>query len=260
MWGLLLLALGPMWLELARHVRMHAWAAYVLVVPLLLIWGAAGSPRERTRPLLGAGLLVTALLAELAALLAGPLRAGRIALPLGVLGMSALAGRPPRRFWPLAPFLIPVPFAVLWLASPGLEGLWLRGGARLAQALGQAVSLSGARAVSPAGELGLSPGDDGLPLAALFTVLGCFAGAYRGRAPLAALLRGLLVAPLALPVQALAVAIGVPIATGGYAVAARAWLDHGLPLVCAAASLAVVARGAAGRKTRSPGVTLGAVG
>ena len=251
MWCLLVLALGPAWLELFGHIRVEAWAGYVLVVPLLLLWAAVGSPREPALPLLGAGLLVAALFAELVALVAGPLRAGRIALPLGALGISALVGRPARRFWPLALFLVPVPFALLRLFSPGLETLWLRGGALLARALGEPVTLSGTGAVSSGGVLGLTPGDGGLPLAALVAALGCFAAARGGHPALPALARGVLLAPLALPVQALAVLLAVPLASGGHAPAARAWLDYGLPLACAGAGLGLIAWRGAGESASS---------
>ena len=260
MGSLLLLALGPAWGELFRHIEVEIWAGYVLWVPLLLLWAAASWPRDPAHPLLGMGLLLAALGVELAALVAGPERAGRLALPLGALGISALLGRPPRRFAPLALFLVPIPFGALRLASPGLESLWLRGGAARSRALDHPGHRPGTGAGSPGGVLGLSPADGGLPLAALFAALGCFAAARAGRPPLAALGRGLLWAPLALPVQALAVGVAVPLASAGHAPAARAWLDYGLPLGCACAGLGLVAWGGVGGKAQARDLAAGALG
>jgi hypothetical protein len=259
-WTLLLAALGPLWLELGRHILADPWAGYVGVVPLLLVWGAVLSRPEPARPRLAAALVGSALAIELVALVAGPLRAGRIALPLGVLGMSALLGRPARRFWPLALFLVPVPFAVVTLASPGLEGLWLRLAALLVGALGHPMSLAGPSAVSPAGALRLWPADGGLPLAGLVASLGCFAAARAGRAPAASLLRGLLLAPLAFPAQAAAVSIALLIVAAGHEAAARRWLDVGLPLVGVGLGLGLLAWGKAVQRLRSAGVPVRAVG
>jgi hypothetical protein len=259
-WVLLLLALGPLWLELSRHILANPWAGYVLLVPILLVWGALISAAEPASPRLGAALVVSALGIEFVALLAGPLRAGRIALPLGVLGMSALLGRPARRFWPLALFLVPVPFSLVQIASPGLEGFWLRLAAMVARALGHPVSLAGASAISPAGALRLGPADGGLPLAGLFAALGCFAAARRGGSATSSLLRGLRLALLALPVQAAAVSLGLVVATSGHEVGARLWLDVGLPLLCAGLGLGLLVWDETAQRLRSPGLPARAVG
>lgn len=260
LWSLLVVALAPTWSELLRHIEVERWAGYALLVPVLLLWGAASSSPEPAQPRLGGALLATAMGVELVALIAGPERAGRVALPLGVLGMGALVGRPGRRFWPVALFLVPVPFAALRATSPGLETLWLRGGAALAGLLGRPVTLAGTGAVSPNGVLGLSPADGGLPLVALFAALGCFAAARADRPPLRALARGLVVSPLAFPTQALAVLVAVPLASGGHAAAARAALDYGLPVACALAGLALAGWRGAGRTAPARKLVAGALG
>src|SRR5262245_30971925 len=138
----LVLALAPVFEEIARHVAMNPWTSYVLgMVPFCVL---AFARAERTAPRRDGLLWIAAALAlELLGLLAGPAQIGRLGVPLAAIGLARLLGRPALPGALLACWLVPIPNALLRAASPELERFFLDVAARLAGLLGADPVVSG---------------------------------------------------------------------------------------------------------------------
>lgn len=226
LWSAIAVALSPVLRDLGAHVIAHPWAGYCAVFPVLLVL-AAGHWRRRDRPrgdgylLLAAGLVI-----ELVGIGGGIDRLARPALPLGVIGLARLLGRPPLAVALLALGMVPVPTFVLrpvaGMVGPALAGLT----AIACGSLGLSLRAQGATLTSVSGAIELGDGDTGVPLAVLLAGLGWYAGLRRASVDLPphgsqSLLRqsagtALRWAPWAVPIQIGAVlAAGMVLALGG---------------------------------------------
>ena len=179
LWSALALGLWPVFEDLAAHVIGHPWAGYRAVFPVLMVLGARHHPgRRHPRAdgylLLGAGLLV-----ELIGIGGGIDRLARPALPLGVLGLARLLGRPPLGVALLALWMVPVPTFVLQpvtaVLAPALASLT----ASSLQPLGLSLQAHAGTLDGLSGAIHLGAGDTGVPLALLLSGLGWYAGLRR---------------------------------------------------------------------------------
>lgn len=236
-WALLALALAPVLADLAAHLGREPWAAYAgLFVPLF----ALAALRERGTPARGAGgalLLAGALALELVAVVGGPLRLGRVALPAAAIGLARALGRPSLPVAFLALWWVPVPSAVLRLASPALESTALAIAAAPWSLAGAGLAVEGTVASWDGVALRAQAADGGLPLVVLFAGLGWYASLRAGGALRAALRRALVWAPLGLAAQLLAFEAALLALASGAPGGAAAALAPGAWIGAAAAGL-----------------------
>lgn len=230
-------ALSPLLVDLARHLGAEPWARYAALFGPLLLWAAWSDPLRSPPRADGLLWLAAGVALAFVAVGGGMPRLGRPAIPLAVVGLARLLGRPSPARALLALWIVPVP-TVLTRAAPQLQialgelvERWA-GGLRLERA-GDHVSL-----VAAQGALPLLPSDGGIPLAALLAGLAWYGAARRGGSLAQAAGQALRWAPWALPIQVLALALAVGLLQIGQPAAARAWLDHGVWALVAAVGLA----------------------
>ena len=219
-------ALSPVLQDLGAHVIEHPWAGYSAVFAVLLVLAARHQPQRQPPKVDGYLLLAAGLLVELVGIGGGIDRLARPALPLGVLGLARLLGRPPLAVALLAMGMVPVPTFVLRPVA-GMVGPTLAGLTAIAcRSFGLSLHAQGATLMSVSGALELGDGDTGVPLAVLLAGLGWYAGIRRAPVDLPpfssqSLLRqcmgtALRWAPWAVPSQVGAVlAAGTVLALGG---------------------------------------------
>jgi hypothetical protein len=226
LWSALTLALSPVLRDLGAHAIEHPWAGYSAVFLVLLVLAARLQPQSQKPKLDGYLLLTAGLLVELVGIGGGIDRLARPALPLGVLGLARLLGRPPLAVALLALGMVPLPTFVLrpvaGMVGPALASLT----AMTCTALGLSLRAHGATLAGVSGIIELGDGDTGVPLAVLLAGLGWYAGLRRAPVDLPplnpqSLLRQCLCtalrwAPWAVPSQVGAVlAAGTVLALGG---------------------------------------------
>jgi hypothetical protein len=241
LWLGLAAALSPVLADLAQHWAAEPWARYSAVfVPLALSLAWSDAPSRRPR---ADGWLWIALALALALVSAGGgmARLGRPAIPIAVLGLARVLGRPAPVRAALAVWVVPLPNALLQATSPGLEWLVGAGLARAAAGLGIPLQWVQTRdfvgLTAPGGSLALGGVQGGLPLVALLAGLGWYAAA-RHDAPLrAAARRALRWAPWGLVVQAAAIALAAVLLAAGSPGAARGLLVHATWIAVAACGL-----------------------
>jgi hypothetical protein len=216
--------LSPAAFELFRHWMREPWARESMVfIPLAI---AAVATPSRAQPNRVGWLLVAAGLGlSLFGSAGGVGSLGRLAIPLAVFGMACAIGRPDPRIASIAFFVVPPPFAIASLWSPAGERELARLAVAAAQAVGADWSLGVATIRTAAGNLQLGASDLGIPLAHLLAGLG-FCAAVGSRAPLwQAILRGLVWAIWAVPVQLVALGAALAVLAAADAGTARAFLD-----------------------------------
>jgi hypothetical protein len=250
----LLVAFSPVLAELAEHLRDESWARYALVfVPLfaLVLRAEPSIPARRD----GLVLLGLALAFELFCLAGNTTRLARPAFALAIVGLCRSFGLARARTSLLAFWLVPVPWVLLKLTSPGLERFWIEAAAALVNALGGAVEVQRSVVHGVAGSFAVRASDSGGIPVVMLAGLGWYAG-LRCRATLRGCVqRALTWGALGLPAQAVGSAIAVSTLAVGHAGLGRAILDPGIWLVLAIAGIAraeqLARRGAAERQSAS---------
>jgi hypothetical protein len=250
LWGALAVALSACWIDLAEHWRANPWARpSALFLPLLV----ATALRERRRaPGRAAGWLLVA--AGVGLLLfatgGGAPRLGRPGLPLAVVGMALVLGRPSLGVALLAFWVLPPPFALSRLLSPGLEQWLAELGVRALELGGRPAALGSGGIVVDGAVLPLAPTDGGLPLVVYLAGIGWWLAMRRGRDLVRAAFTALRFAPWGLAAQALALGCAIAALASGSAPTARALLDLA-PWAALALAIAL-GMGIPGREMLSP--------
>jgi hypothetical protein len=225
LWIALAIALSPALLEIAGHARTAPWARYAIVPLALLFWAAAAERRSGVPRPLGLVLVFAGLAVQMAALVAGPAKLGRAAVPAAVIGMASWLGRPSLPVAVLSLWAVPVPNALVQGLAPALDPGILALAPALARPLDPELRSEGRALRSRDEVLRIDEADGGLPLAALLSGVGWFS-ALRSGLPLShAALRAALWGAAAIPIQIAAVALAAFALPRGGAAAARAWLD-----------------------------------
>ena len=240
-WSAFFIAFSPLLLDLFRHVLAHPWAGYGLLFAVLLVARANREPSRGLSHRDGYALLAGGLVLQALAVGGGFTRWGRLAIPLGVMGLARLLGRPSPRVAALAFWAVPLPNFIVDAGSPLLERLWLEGAAMLLSPLATIV-VEGTKATASHGVLALDAVSGGLPLAALLSGLGWVSALDAWRGVGGALRTAALWGLAALPLQALCVLVALALSVGGAPAAAQAWLSWGIFLASAAAGLAIALR------------------
>lgn len=185
-WAGLVFAFAPSLRDTAELLWAQPWSRATLVFPVLAYVAArAEGPAAASR--WGWVLVAVGIAIELLAIGSGLVRVGRFGFVLAAIGVCRGAGWCSLSVALLLGFLLPLPHAVLELASPGLEGGLARAAALLTGAFGVAVVHGRAGLGSGAMTLPLAPHDGGLGLAVSFMGLAWFAwmgGPERNRARL----------------------------------------------------------------------------
>jgi hypothetical protein len=234
-------ALSPVLVDLALHMRESPWTRYAALFPVLFAvsaWRERHVPRAPRRD----GLLWIALGFAIAAfaVFSGSVRFGRAGAVLAALGLCRRYALASGRSQLLLPFCVPVPTALARELSPELPQALLAAAAGVVGALGIDLTLGTLRVTTGAGLLALDRYDAGLSLAALCAGLAWYAGLRWQTAPLRALLATLGAAVLALPLQATAIAIALFVLAAGAPDAARSLLTHAPWLATAAVGLLAI--------------------
>jgi len=237
-WICLAVALSPALLEISRHVAATPWARYTAVVAALLVLAMAAdsSPRVARRRV-GTLLLGVAAATQLLAAAIGPPAVGRLAIPLGIVGLSCWYGSPALRLAVLSVLLVPVPYTIVSAASRGLESALLQGAVALASPVTGGLEAKGHVLIGVPSEFWVRPPHGGVPLAALLASAGAIYAACAGRGLAGVGAASLLGAVVALPAQILALGVAVLLAASGRPIAAWAWLDHGVLVLFASVLL-----------------------
>jgi len=240
-WSAFVIAFSPLLLDLFRHVLAHPWAGYGLLFAVILVTLACREPSRGPSHRDGYALLAAALVLQAVAVGGGFARWGRLAIPLGVMGLARLLGRPSPRVAALAFWAVPLPNFIAAAGSPLLERLWLEGAVMLLAPFATIV-VEGTKATAPRGVLALDAVSGGLALAALLSGLGWVSALHAWRGVGSALRTASLWGLAALPLQALCVLVALALSVAGAPRAAQAWLSWGIFLASAAAGLAIAFR------------------
>lgn len=239
-WAALLAALSPVLLDLVEHWWVEPWARYsLLFVPLLCerLLRSPSVPRHRD----GVLWVVLAAAIELAAIAGTTLRIGRVAIALGVVGVSRLYGTAATLAVVLVFWIVPVPTLVLRPLGPLLAAAWTSLLSPVGHGLG--VDVAGGLAA-----LDLSRADVGPPLMALLSGLGWYAGLRRGGGWSGCLARAAAGALAALPLTALGLLIAAALSGALGSAAGRLFLDHVWWLLVAVGGLWAALRGPGARE------------
>jgi hypothetical protein len=226
LWAALAAALSPVLADLARHLAATPWARYSVVFLFLTIRAALRDTTWASARGDGFVLLFLALGFEVLTVGGGIPRAGRVAIPLAVLGLARTRGYPRLAIAALIAWCVPVPNALVTMASPRLErglafasvGLW--------RDFGLALRLEGAQVVARQGRLALEAADGGIPLLALLSGMGWYAATLRGGRLGNSIGTAGVWAFSALPLQIGAVFLAVGVAGLGAPEAARLGLSY----------------------------------
>jgi hypothetical protein len=235
LWLALAVAFSPTLFELATHMVAEPWARYA-VVPLLLLLRAAvtGSTVHQARRF-GLWLILGGLALEILGIVAGPQRLARLGLPLAIIGMSCLLGRPSIPTAMLSLWIVPIPYTFIHTLSPVLDSLVARAAALLAWPLIPELMVEDHALRWCTEQLWITPAQMGLPLAALLSSIGWFHATQSGRSMLKAAERAALWGLAAFPIQAIAIALAALTLRLGEAEIGRTWLDHGVWILAASA-------------------------
>jgi hypothetical protein len=234
----LVAAVSPTLVELARQLVAEPATRYALLFPMLLV-RAARHEKEATPSRAGYALLAAGLALELLGFGGGMPKLARPGLPLAVIGLCLALGLASWRTSLLALWIVPVPYAVCSLVSPGLELLWYDGAVGLVNAVtGAGLAIAPSRdflfdVVAGAGTLAVRSWEGGLPLAALLAGLGWYAGRLQGATAGRGLRKAGLAGVVGLLLQAPIVAVSVALLAAGEVGAAGAVRDHAFWLVAA---------------------------
>ncbi len=220
----LVLGLSPALWEWANRIAVEPATAYALVFPILLL--VAGRSVPPTPPDSRGGLLwmAAAGIVQVIAIGGDVHRLARVALPLGVIGFLRFTGAAALAPAALALFIVPVPYAIASVAP--FEAIWRMFAEQLLGPVGP--------------ELRLNAWDSGWRLVALFAGLGWYADARSGGSWTGAFRRAAQLAMLGLPIQLGAVIVAVALTHAGAPGVARAFLTHGIWLVCTAVTVASI--------------------
>jgi len=251
LWCAAAFAFSPVIVDLARHLVAEPWSRYSAIFLPLLVATAA---REETAPpphRAGYAWLAAGLVIALIAVAGGEPRLGRVGLPLGIIGLCRARGFGSWRTLLLAFWIVPIPHVLSSLGSPEIESLYLRLAAAVAGVFGPTIAIEQATASVGGAVLKLSEANGGLPLVALLSGLGWYAG-LRARSDLpASVARALGWGLLAFPVQALGVLCAVVSLTLGTPELGRFVLAHALWAATAVLGLACASRADTSATTRA---------
>jgi hypothetical protein len=169
--------------------------------------------------------VLAGLAVQLAALVAGPAKLGRAAVPAAVMGMAGWLGRPSLPAAALSLWAVPVPNALVERLAPALDPGVLALAPALARPLDPELRSEGRALRSRNEVLRIDEADGGLPTAALLSGVGWFSALRSGLPLPRAVLRAALWGAAAIPIQVGVVALAAFALPRAGAGAARAWLD-----------------------------------
>ncbi len=251
LWLALLGALSPSLVALAKYHLVSPWAHYSLLFPFLLLALALEEQAARPQPGLGYLLTLSGLCLTLLPSLAGSelIRFARPGIPIAVIGLALILGRPSFPVSLLALWMIPLPSALLKLAAPFLNSVFLSLASLPLKLIAPNATTVDCSYQTAAGSLSLSAGQNGLSLLVLLTGLGWFAGLrelQKHSKPTAfpsLVLKMLLWGAWAIPIQLGALFIACSLTLAGSTTLCGVWLDHGLWFSVAGLSLVFIVRG-----------------
>lgn len=258
LWVALGIAFSASWVELVRHWMEEPWARPSVLFLALFLAAAARDRGPRNRRRGGGWLVLGGLGLSLISFGVGLGRLGRPGIPLGIIGMARVLGRPSLATSMLALWVIPPPSLLSEALSPGLEGglAWLAAGA--GEALGLP-AVSSSHTLEIAGStVEIRPTDGGIPLAIYFAGLGWWSAVRAGGGVRDALRAAARIVPLGFVAQALVLCLAFALLAGRAPTAARTVLDHGAWLALALVRVRLpradtTAAGSAARPRRAVG-------
>ncbi len=243
-WPGLLVAFSPVLLELADHLIASPWSRSALIFPWLSVVAIrADGARAHSKRLIWA-CIALGILIELVAVSGGILRLGRVGLVVAVVGVVWGAGWARPAVCLLLVWTLPLPSALMRLASPTLETTWGSAVAALLPGLALDPASSGPALVAGDEVLRLVAPDGGLALGYGLAGLGWFravaAGHRIGRASRCAIGWGVSLIPVQLGILAIG---GLALVAGLEATRARWLVDQSGWILIGVLGLALAAQG-----------------
>jgi len=243
LWGALGVAFSPILFAGSQSADPGSKYSYLLLIAGVLataLWrerhNARLAPAKHGVLVIGLGIAL-----ELTGILGETQFLTLLAIPVACLGLALLRGWPSLGAACLAFFLVPIPDAILGLASPSLEMGLARFGAAILGVFGgglgndPALSLHavGLSLIAGDAKLDLRPGNGGFLLAHLLAALGFVRSISNGAGIAASMRSAALFGASAFILQPLGVGIAGAMVALGNVPLARLWLTHGVS--CAAA-------------------------
>jgi len=182
------------------------WSRYSLLFPLLVLRCAIRTDPTAHTHRGGYLLIAISLGITFIGAIGGVefIRFARLAIPCGILGLAWIFGRPSWKIALLSLWIIPIPHAVLEVASPILEVYLLRTAAFIPSIFDPAITVQGTIFHAPSGSLEVANTESGILLLALFSGLGWYSGISRRLDAKGCIRRSFYSGLMAMPVQWLA--------------------------------------------------------
>ncbi|MCP5070255.1 MAG: hypothetical protein GY946_27110 [bacterium] len=238
---LVFVASGPALINLGEHWIAHAWSRYSLLFAPLLVVAVRSDQHDgsgRAQRWLGAGLIVAALVVQLAAVVVSHVQVGRPALALAVVGLLLLRDIASLRCALLALWVVPVPHPLMNALGGDTSVEWIfESAAALLAPLGFVYEISRHWVVSGASEFHLRTVYLGLPLLVHLLGLGWYACARRSTDFKTTLGILLLLALSAPAIQFFAIVIALLAVQAGHPAIAGPMLETGPWIVTAAIAI-----------------------
>ena len=184
LWCSLAVAFSPIIQNLAVNIRDDPGMRYILLPILLIGLLLRRDPRSHceTRPAAGPGLLIVGLVALVVGIAGGSWGIARIGLPVAMLGMTWVTGRPAVGVILLAFVCVPVPVFVEVMTSPRVESMWGEIGAGVLSRLGAELEVSGPLLRYHGERFELLPSDSGIVTAVVLGQVSWYLSLRAGRA------------------------------------------------------------------------------
>lgn len=184
LWCGLLVAFSPVVQNLAANLRDHPGKRYV-VLPILLmglLLRKDPGSKSDTRTGLGRVLLLVGLAAQVTGIAASSWSLARIGLPVAMVGMAFITGRPAISVIVLAFALVPIPTFLQNLASPQVESILAKVSAGAYAWLGVDLEAHGPFVQQDGVRFQLVAADNGIVTLSVFVQLGWYLALRAGSA------------------------------------------------------------------------------
>jgi hypothetical protein len=227
LWLGLGVAFSPVLLDLAEHLVAHPWTRSASIFPVLLALAIRSNGGGVATKRLVWICVVLGVVIELIAASGGVLRLGRVGLVVAAFGILCGAGSARPSVALLLVWCVPLPSALMRIASPQLETTWGAAAAALLPGVTLDPATSGPMLVANGQALRLTAPDAGLALGFGLAGLGWFAAVMVRREGARAVGRALGWGIAIMPVQVALLAIGgLALAAGCEASQIRGALDQ----------------------------------
>jgi hypothetical protein len=217
----------------------HPHERYTLLAPVLIGLLIHQNPqlRSETRPALGVAMLILGLVAQVVGIAGGSWSIARWGLPVAMLGVCLITGRPAVGVTALAFALVPVPGFIRMMGSPQIESLLGAASADFLGLLGVTIETGGPLLLHDGRRFELLGTDNGIATAIVLAEVGWYSAIRNAYSLMQGLTRTIGFGLLAVIVQPIAVLACVATLPLGVPEWGRFVLTHGIWLLLCAGAL-----------------------